>query len=358
MTMQVRLPKLGKTMEEGTVVGCQVNVGDKVLRGDAIFEIETDKASMEMESPGDGYVKAILVEVGVTVPIHTPLMILGDENEEIPQELIDSLKKNNAELGSPENGDLNQANGCGLPTIQELVEAVDSNEGEPEKYQLGQVIPLSRLQKITAQRMLQSKREIPCFYLTVRVDMTELCEYRNQTNEKDGVQISFNDFILKAAAMGLEKFPLMTGQLDGETIKLAENISIGLAVSAPAGTVAPVVKDVDKKDVNEIANDTQSIIERAKNAKLTLEDLEGGSITVSNLGGFGVDSFTPVVMPGQCSILGVGRIIDTVTADDEDKIRKIMSLTLSVDHKVVNGAYAAQFLDFIRKSLEDLSNFQ
>jgi pyruvate dehydrogenase E2 component (dihydrolipoamide acetyltransferase) len=150
----------------------------------------------------------------------------------------------------------------------------------------------------------------------------------------------------------------MTGQLDGQAIKLADAINIGLAISVPDGLVAPILKDVAKKDIKQIARDSQALVERARSNKLAPTDLEGGCITVSNLGAFGIDNFIPIVVPGQCSILGIGQITDTCVPDNGNIIvRKLMNMTLSVDHKVANGAYAAQFLDFVRKLLEDTSTF-
>jgi pyruvate dehydrogenase E2 component (dihydrolipoamide acetyltransferase) len=226
------------------------------------------------------------------------------------------------------------------------------------EVQLGGTVPLNRLQKITAQRMLKSKQEIPCFYLTVKADVTDLVELRTKMNQAGDVKVSYNDFIMKAVATGLEKYPIMTGQLDGETIKLPDAIGIGLAISVPDGLVAPIVKDVNKKDVKQIATDSLALIDRARSNKLAPTDVEGGCITVSNLGAFGIDNFIPIVVPGQCSILGVGQISDTCVPDNGNiLVRKLMNMTLSIDHKVANGAYAAQFLDFVRKLLEDESAF-
>jgi pyruvate dehydrogenase E2 component (dihydrolipoamide acetyltransferase) len=172
------------------------------------------------------------------------------------------------------------------------------------------------------------------------------------------VKLSYNDFLLKAVATGLEKYPIMTGQLAGDQIKLAESIGIGLAISVPDGLVAPIVKDVNKKDVRQMALDSQVLIERARSNKLLPTDIEGGCITVSNLGAFGIDNFIPIVVPGQCSILGIGQITDTCVPNSGNiLIRKLMNMTLSVDHKVANGAYAAKFLDFVRKQLEDTTTF-
>jgi pyruvate dehydrogenase E2 component (dihydrolipoamide acetyltransferase) len=397
MAREIRLPQLGETMDVGTIVNCLVKVGDEVKRGDVIFEIETDKATLEMESPADGFVKHILVEVNQTLPVGTPILVLGEKDEQVPQSFINSLKgaapavsaavvpvaaepvKAEPEASNPagrvmasprakklaeELGvDLTNLTGTGPggkiteEDIKKAAPALASQEAAGE-VKLGETIPLNRLQKITAERMLKSKREIPCFYLTVKADVTELVKLRTKLNQTGDVKISYNDFIMKAVATGLERFPIMTGQLAGDAIKLADAINVGLAISVPDGLVAPVVKDVNKKGVKQIAHDSQALIERARSNRLSPTDLEGGCITVSNLGSLGIDSFIPIVVPGQCSILGIGRITDTCVLDDgQISVRKLMNMTLSVDHKVTNGAYAAQFLDFVRKLLEDLSTF-
>ena len=418
MAKEVRLPQLGQTMEEGTIVNCLIKVGDEVKKGDVIFEIETDKATLEMESPADGFVKHILVEVDETLTVGAPLLVLGDKDEKVPQSFVDSLKDaapaeppeaakveqlvpseppkaqpqpskpTGRVMASPrakklahELGvDLTALTGTGPAgkiTEQDVKQAAASKPAKPvgppatpAEIRLGSTIPLNRLQKITAERMLKSKREIPCFYLTVKTDVTDLVELRTKLNKIGDVKISYNDFIIKAVATGLERYPIMTGQLVGEAIKLASSIHIGLAISVPPaegrsdpnpalpGLVAPILKDVNKKDVKQIARDSQALVERAHSNKLAPTDLEGGCITVTNLGAAGIDSFIPIVVPGQCSILGIGRITDTCVPNNSNIIvRKLMNMTLSVDHKVANGAYAAQFLDFVRKLLEDTSTF-
>jgi len=397
MAREIRLPQLGETMKEGTVVNCLVKVGDEVKRGDVIFEIETDKATLEMESPADGFVKHILAEVDQTLLVGTPILVLGEKDEQVPQSFIDSLKaaapaasaavappaaepvKVEPQVGKPagrvmasprakklaeELGvDLTNLTGTGPGgkiTEEDIKKAAASKPARPVagEIKLGDTIAINRLQKITAERMLKSKREIPCFYLTVKADVTELVKLRTKLNETSDVKISYNDFIMKAVATGLEKFPIMTGQLAGDAIKLADAIHVGLAIAVPDGLVAPVVKDVNKKDIKQIARDSLALIERARNNRLSPTDLEGGCITVSNLGALGIDSFIPIVVPGQCSILGIGQITDTcVPEDSKILVRKLMNMTLSVDHKVTNGAYAAQFLDFVRKLLEDTITF-
>ncbi len=411
MAKEIKLPQLGQTMEEGTVVNCLVKVGDHVKKGDVIFEIETDKATLEMESPVDGFVKHILAQIDQTLLIGAPMMVLGEKDEDVPQSFVDSLtgavptatmspaaaatapatepaKPAGRIMASPRAKKLAQDLGVDLTTIKgtgpagkitelDIQKAAEAKPAQPAgpappspakpsaavtnpaaEAKLGSTITLNRLQRITAERMLKSKQEIPCFYLTIRADVTDLVALRIKMNEAGGVRVSYNDFIIKAVATGLEKYPIMTGQLAGNTIKLANAVHVGLAISVPDGLVAPLVKDANKKDVRQISRDSQALVERARADKLDLSDLEGGCITVSNLGAFGIDSFIPIVVPGQCAILGIGQIADTCVPDNGDiLVRKLMNMTLSVDHKVANGAYAAQFLDAVKKQLEDPRGF-
>jgi pyruvate dehydrogenase E2 component (dihydrolipoamide acetyltransferase) len=395
MATEVRLPQLGQTMEEGTIVDCMVNVGDEVKKGDIIFEVETDKATLEVESPADGFVKHILVEIDQTLPVGEPLLVLAGKDEEVPQSFIDSLKVEApaapaevAEQAKPElqpietsakpvasprakklakeiRVNLTEITGTGPAgriTEQDVKNAASKKPEMPAvtkaEAKIGASIPLNRLQRITAERMIKSKREIPCFYLTVRVDVTDLVDLRTKLNKSGDVKTSYHDFIIYAVAIALQKFPVMTGQLQADTIKLADTINIGLAVSVPDGLIVPVIKDAHKKSLKQIAQDTKALIEKAKNEKLLLTDLEGACITVSNLGAFGIDSFIPVVIPGQCSIIGVGQITDTCVPDkSKTTVRKLMNLTLSADHRITDGVYAAQFLDLVKKLLEDTSTF-
>jgi pyruvate dehydrogenase E2 component (dihydrolipoamide acetyltransferase) len=409
MAKEVRLPKLGQTMEEGTIVSCRVKVGDEVKKGDVIFEIETDKATLEMEAPANGYVKCILAKLDQTLPVGAPIMVLGDKDENVPQSFVDALagvtsaapsvgavpvatvsaplpepaKPAGRIMVSPRAKKMAEELGVDLATVKgtgpvgkiteaDIQKAAQAKGQAPKPavvspskpapapvaaggaVKLGSTVRLNRLQRITAERMLKSKQEIPCFYLTVQVDVTNLVALRTRINGDDAIKVAYNDFIIKAVALGLEKYPLMTGQLAVDAIKLADAIHIGLAISVPDGLVAPLVKDANKKDVRQIAQYSQALIERARADKLDLSDLEGGCITVSNLGAFGIDAFIPIVVPGQCSILGIGRITDTCVPDNGNiLVRKLMNMTLSVDHKVANGVYAAQFLDFVKKMLED-----
>jgi pyruvate dehydrogenase E2 component (dihydrolipoamide acetyltransferase) len=395
MATEVRLPQLGQTMEEGTIISCMVKVGDEVKKCDVIFEIETDKATLEMESPASGFVKYILAEPEQTLPVGRVLLILGDKDEQVPQISVDTAKaavppvqapapaspepqperakRGGKIIASPRARKLAKDLGVDLAMVaatgpagkiteQDVKNAARTQGTEAAATgagpKLGATILMNKQQRLIAERMVKSKREIPCFYLTRKVDVTELAKLKTKLDNIGDTKITYNDFLIKAVASGLEKFPLMTGQMEGGNINLADTINVGLAVAAPNGLIVPVVKNADKKDIGQIAADTGVLIEKSQSGKLLLTDLEGACITVSNLGAFGIESFIPIVIPGQCSILGVGKITDTCVPDNgRTTVRKLMNLTLSVDHKVVNGAYASQFLDCARKLLEDTSTF-
>ena len=391
----VKLPQLGQTMEEGTVVSCLVKVGDKIKKGDVIFEIETDKATLEMESPAEGFVKQILAKEGQTLAVGATMLVVGGEHDEINIELQESAgqtkqqapppspvavlaelpvkpsahKKTGRIFASPRakakarqiGVDLNSITGTGpggrIVEADVLVAAPTAKakiQQPQSKYKLGQRVPLNRLGKVVAQKMLQSKREIPCFYLNVKVDATNMVRIRAELNKRGSIKFAFNDFIMRALALGIQHYPIMTGQIDGDSIQLSDSIGIGLAISVPDGLVAPIVKDAGSKTLTEIATYSKALVERTQNNKLSPDDLAGGCITLSNLGAMDIDSFIPIVVPGQCSILGVGKIADTcIPSDGGILVRKMMNMTLSVDHKVVNGAEAAQFLDFVAKLLAE-----
>ena len=353
MATEIALPPLGKDIDEGAVVAFAVKVGDHVSKGAPVFEVEADKATLEVASPADGFVKHILVSEGQTLRSGQAVLILGTKNEHVPQDFLDSL--NLAPI---------QAESATSATEAAIAPPEPDALTEPA---LGKTLPQSRLQKITAERMLRSKRDIPCFYLTVRTDVTDLVKLRAELNKAGTLDLSYNAFLIRAVALGLEKFPVMAGRFVDGTLKLADSIDVGLAVALPDGLVVPVVRNANNKTVTQIARDSRILVETARANKLKPADLEHACITVSNLGSYGIESFIPIVIPGQCSILGVGRIVDTCLPDlgsrpgpseTDIAVRKLMTLTLSVDHRITNGSYAAQFLDFAGKLLTDSATFQ
>ena len=218
----------------------------------------------------------------------------------------------------------------------------------------GVVVPLTAMRRIVAERMLTSKQTIPCYYLQMDADMTDLAELRSNLNAgaTDG-KISFNDFIVKACALALKAFPQVNSRWVEGGIQRRAAAHVGLAVALDEGLVVPVVRHADTKTLREIARETADFARRARSKKLVPDEYRDGCMTVSNLGMFGIRNFVPVVNPGESTILGLGVIQDRVVHCQGDVgVRKMMSMTLSVDHRLVDGAVGAQFLEMIRDLLE------
>jgi pyruvate dehydrogenase E2 component (dihydrolipoamide acetyltransferase) len=214
-------------------------------------------------------------------------------------------------------------------------------------------LPVGRVQKVIGQRMSWSKQNIPCFYLQRKADIGELLDMRRVAGRERAVKVTTNDFLLRALGLALERFPLMAGKREGDDIVIAETANVGFAVAAPHGLVVPVIKDAQKKSVFEIAAESESLTQKARSNQLTADDVGGACITLSNLGVFGIDSFIAITSPGQVSVLAVGNIMKSATKKDgATAIRRKMDLTLSVDHTIVNGDYAARFLSFVAELLE------
>ncbi len=347
MVQEVRLPRLGKAMLQATVVSLKVAVNQSVDKGQILCELETDKATLELESPAAGVIKHIFCAPEQTLPIETPLFIIAQADEAIPANLLKSLQN---EFTLLHDSIKHQPSGTSSYGTSE----VKWNEPKRVRSAKDKKIPLSRRQRIIADKMLSSKQHIPCFYLNIRVDVTALVETLDTLNKPAAGHYSVNDFIMLALAAGLKHYPIMTGQLGADCIVLAPTIDIGLVVAVEDGPIVPVVHDAGSKTLEQISVCRREMVERAKKNILTPDDLVDECITISNLGMAGIDSFIPIVVPGQCSILGVGRIFESPVPSGKDEIviRKMMNLNLSVDHRVANGADAAQFLDFVKKQLE------
>jgi len=215
-------------------------------------------------------------------------------------------------------------------------------------------VPLTRIQKLIGQRMLESKHNKPCFYLRSKADVTELMGMRHTLKKTMGVRITTDTFYIRALAQAVLKYPLVVGRLEGDHIRIADAVNVGFAVDAPQGLVVPVIKDADKKTLAEIAGLEEILIEKARDNKLTLEEIGGETIALSNLGAYDIESFIGIVPPPASAILAVGNVIRTVVPQDgRPVVRKMVSLTLAVDHQIINGVYAAQFLNFIKEQLQN-----
>jgi pyruvate dehydrogenase E2 component (dihydrolipoamide acetyltransferase) len=203
----------------------------------------------------------------------------------------------------------------------------------------------TRIQKLIAQRMLESKHTQPCFYITAKASVDKIIETRRPLSKQLGVRISLNDFIINAIALAVEKNPLLKGYLKDDTIEMPDEVNVGLAVAAPKGLVVPIVKNAAKKNLAEIATDTNALIEKAKNNKLTLDDLTGACTTLTALGMFGIDSFLAIPSPGQSSIISMGKIVEEpVVIDGKIETKKLIEFCLAADSRTISPDYAAKFL--------------
>jgi len=243
-----------------------------------------------------------------------------------------------------------QGTGPGGKVMRSDVTAAAAPAGRP-----GQVVPLTKMRRIVAERMAHSKQTIPCYYLTMDVDMTEVARLRTRLNrEADGrPKVSFNDFVVKACGLALKQFPRVNSRWVEGGIERRGAAHVGLAVALDEGLVVPVVRDADAKGLRQIARETADLARRARSKRLVPDEYRDGCMTVTNLGMFGVRNFIPVVNPGESCILGLGVIQDRVVCRQGDvQVRRMMTMTLSVDHRLVDGAVGGQFLERVRDLLE------
>ena len=410
MAKYIDMPKLADTMTEGTLLKWRVKEGDKVATGDILGEIETDKATMEMESFDDGIVHKLLVTAGQKVPCGTPIALLLGKNEQPPADgalpkvaakPIAAAAGSSAPAGaatavahavgsrsatstsgsrakaSPlakkiaaskgvnlstlrgtgpggrivacdvENAPVASTGGSSVPTVA----PVPAGPGDT-------VIPLSGMRRIIAERLLSSKTHLPHFYLTIEVDAAPLMKLRAEANsaaETSGAQkLTVNDFVLKAVVAAAQKVPQVNASFAGDSIIQYASVNLCVAVAVEEGLVTPVIRDAQKKTLREISDIVKDLAGRARNKKLKPDEYVGGTITVSNLGAYGIDQFCAIINPPQAIILAIGAIVKKpiVGPDDTIVVGQRLSITLSADHRVVDGAVGANYLGELRKLVE------
>lgn len=410
MAEVIRMPRLSDTMEEGNILGWLVQVGDKVAPGDVLAEVETDKATMELESFHEGVILYIGVKEG-PIEVNGVLAVIGKEGEdykaalEADQAILSSESSDatasepavdtatetteNAAASAPstvteerikasplaksmakEAGiDLSLVQGTGdqgrvvkkdIEAYMQSSAASASSGSAVDKqalrtatdFQYGDV-PVSQMRKVIARRLGESKFGAPHFYLTIEIDMDNAVAARKQINDAGDVRISFNDLVVKAAAMSLRKHPAINSSWLGDKIRYNEDVNIGVAVAVPDGLLVPVVRDTDLKSLSMINQEVRALAGKAKEKKLTPEEMSGNTFTISNLGMFGIDEFTAIINPPDACIMAVGSIFQKpVVKNGEIVVGNVMKVTLSCDHRVVDGAKGAEFLDTFRKMLE------
>ena len=399
MAYEVLMPQLGLTMEEGTVSEWIKHEGDAVKAGDVLLEITTDKLTNEVTSEHDGVLLKIVAQEGEDVPVKGLLCYVGEAGEVVgdaapaspaaaaPAEAapaapapapaaaadgkrirISPLARKTAQklgvdytaiTGSGPSGRIRQADILAAAETQKNAPAPAAAPAAPkaapaELADGDTAEKLSGMRKVVAQRMLQSHTEIPPVTQNTRVDVTELMMFRKMLQSETGNKYSVNDLILKAVAKCLRRHPEMLVSFDGDRIIRRAHVNLGMAVALDAGLIVPVIRDADKMGLDDLSAHAKDLAARAKTNKLTPEDYQGSTFTVSNLGMFGVDSFTPIVNQPNAAILGVCASHDELVMDDEGTITKhqIMQLCLTYDHRLMDGAVAARFGMDLRDILE------
>jgi pyruvate dehydrogenase E2 component (dihydrolipoamide acetyltransferase) len=413
----VTMPKMSDTMQEGTISSWLKKVGDVVKTGEIIAEVETDKATMELESYEDGVLLYIGVEAGGSVPVDGVIAVIGEKGADFqsllaahqggasiaaPVEVaspaapvvvaapapvmvqapvaaaVTSSTGNERVKASPlakkiasETGvDIRQVAGSGeggrivKRDIETFVPAAATASPQAASSQAG-IAPalgqesfreekVSQMRKTIAKRLAESKYSAPHFYLTMEINMDKAIEARKSMNEFGTAKISFNDLVIKATAAALRQNPKANSSWLGDKIRYNDHIHIGMAVAVEEGLLVPVIRFADQLSLSQISNQAKSLGQKAKNKELQPKDWEGNTFTISNLGMFGIDEFTAIINPPDACILAVGGIKETVIVKDgQMKIGNVMKVTLSCDHRVVDGAVGSAFLQTLKGLLED-----
>jgi len=408
----IYMPKLSDTMTDGVVAEWHKKIGDTVSNGELLAEIETDKATMEFESFFDGTLLHIGVEKGVSVPVNVILAIIGEAGEDISALITDSSvvleeakieskpisssnevslpvtsptpspikvnpiatsNANGRTFASPlakkmaeEKGiDINTVNGTGdggrvvkrdvdhyVPYSHAVGSTPVYSDGNAQESFVDE--PVSQMRKVIARRLAESKFSAPHFYLTIDVNMDNAIDARKIMNSKEGVKISFNDMVVKAVALSLKQHTTINSSWLGDVVRRNSHVHIGIAVAVEDGLLVPVVRFADTKGMAQIGQEVKVFAQKAKDKKLQPSDWEGNTFTISNLGMFGIDSFTAIINPPDSCILAVGGISQVPVVKNGQVVPgNIMKLTLSCDHRVVDGASGAAFLQTLKGYLEN-----
>jgi len=405
MVTEVILPKLGQTMEEGTIVEWLKQEGEPVQRGELLLMVETDKATLEVEAPAKGFLRRILVPAGQTIPVLTvvalitktadedisayelPFRVSGpefrvDEAAEPPTLKPETLKPETRIFASPRARRLAREKGIDLALVtgtapngriveRDVVAYLETLELAPpsaptppapptlaEAVEAIAEIPMSGVRAVIAQRMQESHQTTAPVTLTTEADATAFVELRERLKAglaaELGFDIGYNDLLIKLVAHALRQFPYMNARLDGEVIRHLNEVHIALAVDTDRGLLVPVIHNADRKGVAKIAREVRELAERARTGKALPDELSGSTFTITNLGMHQIDAFTPIINLPEAGILGVGRIkARPAVVEGELCVRQTMWLSLTFDHRLVDGAPAARFLQRIKQLVED-----
>jgi pyruvate dehydrogenase E2 component (dihydrolipoamide acetyltransferase) len=360
MVTKVVMPKLSLTMREGTVGQWYKKEGDTVEKGEPIVEIISEKATYDLEAPASGVLRKIFVGEGVDAPVDAVIAIITAPDEEISEmetaEAPKEVEEEKRVLASPAAKRLAREYGVELSFIkgtgpegriveEDVERFVEETRGLLPKVK--EVIPLSGYRKTSAERVSTSFRTAPHSTIMMSVDASKAALLRER------LQVSYTAIIVGAAAKALAENPIMNSTVEGDAIKIFEDVNVGVAVATEYGLVVPVIRNADKKSLRELDAAIKDLTEKARRGKLKREELTGGTFTVSNLGMYEVEFFTPIINPPEAAILGVGKIVEKpVAVNGKIEIKPSMTLSLSFDHRIVDGVPAAKFLQRIRHYLE------
>jgi pyruvate dehydrogenase E2 component (dihydrolipoamide acetyltransferase) len=400
---EIQMPKLSDTMTEGTLVAWKKKKGDKVATGEVIAEIETDKATMEWESPEDGTLTEIFVEEGGKVNVGDKIAFIGEEGEatttkekekpiakkaetsaqakeqepkEAPRQTKQAVSEESRIKASPIARRLAAEQGIELSTIKgsgpegRVTEAdvraatktkssSTSPVTSPIKAGEGSRTSLTGMRKVIAERLVASKGPVPHFYLNIEVDagplMNARAELKSAGEGSDSSKITVNDFVLKAAVQAAAKVPKANASFDGDAIVQYSDVDLAVAVAIDDGLVTPIICAAQSKSLREISEAVKDLANRARNKRMKPEEFQGGTLTVSNLGSYGIDSFSAIINPPQGFILAIGAIVKKAVVDDCDQLvaGHRMMIGMSCDHRVIDGALGAEYLKALRHFLEN-----
>jgi pyruvate dehydrogenase E2 component (dihydrolipoamide acetyltransferase) len=400
MAEVVRMPKMSDTMTEGVLTKWHKKVGDKVKSGDLVAEVETDKATMDFESFQEGTILYIGVEEGKAVPVDAIIAVLGKEGEDFKSLLTESpaavtaapvaaaapaaiveaspvasvaaaptviSTSSDARVkASPLAKKIAQEKGINLNQISGSAENGRITKKDVENFKGGASmpafvgvekyteVPVSQMRKTIAKRLSESLFTAPHFYLKMNIEMSSAMEARKIINDLAPVKISFNDLVLKAVALSLKQHPKVNSSWLGDKIRYNEHVNIGVAVAVEDGLLVPVVRFADGKALSQISTEVKTFVQKAKDKKLQPADWEGSTFTISNLGMFGIDDFTAIINPPDACILAVGGIQEQPVIKNGQVVPgNVMKVTLSCDHRAVDGATGAAFLQTLKQFLEE-----
>jgi pyruvate dehydrogenase E2 component (dihydrolipoamide acetyltransferase) len=379
MAEVISMPKLGFDMAEGVLIRWVVSEGQKIDKGQVLAEIETDKATVEVEASVAGTVRKHIVSEGTSVPVGNAIAVIGDADEPTSPEAPQATSVGDYPEGvkaSPVARRIAEQRGLTLNTItgtgpggrivKSDVEAAASSAPKSTPVapsvtlDAGERVedmrlPISKLRSAIGRRMAQSKQQLPHFYVTTEVDAEPMLAIRSQINPAlpEGEKLSVNDFIVKAAALALREFPNLNASLEGDQIHRHGTINIGIAVAVEEGLLTVVTRDTDLKPLRQISLETRSMVERTRSGKVRPDDIEGSTFTVSNLGMFDVDHFIAIINPPESAILAIGSVNDVPIIKNGQVVPgKRLKVTLSADHRVTDGAEVAQWLVVFKRYIE------